>query len=87
MWDALARLVGYNELARGAETLGERMYLRLARDEARRAYEGLGGRVEDAPADAPVAVVPTRPPFLVLSDADVELMRKAVAEHDARRAS
>lgn len=83
-WDALARMVGYNELAKGAKTLGEKVYLRMGRDEARKAYERLGGTVDDSGPE-PAVVVQTRPPFVVMSDADVELMREAVAAHDAAR--
>lgn len=86
LWEALARLVGYNELARDATTLGGRMYLRLARDHALDQYVALGGKVEQAPAgkpaEKPAIVVPTKPPFLVLTSADFELMRAALAEHD-----
>lgn len=81
-WDALARIVGYNELAREAKTLGEKVYLRLARDEARRQYQSLGGEVRDTGPE-PEVVVGTRPPFVVMSAADVELMRAAVAQWDA----
>jgi hypothetical protein len=83
-WHALARVVGYNELAKDAQTLGEKVYLRLARDEARKDYERLGGEIQDTGPE-PVIVVNTRPPFVVMSDADIELMREAVAAHDAQR--
>jgi hypothetical protein len=85
-WDLLARVVGYNELVKTAETLGEKMYLRLARDSALAKYASLGGQF-DVEQDEPVLIVQTRPPFLVLSDDDMKLMREAVAAHDERVAS
>ena len=84
-WDLLARVVGYNELVKKAETLGEKMYLRLARDSALAKYASLGGKY-DVEQDEPVLVVQTRPPFLMLSDADMKLMREAVEEYDQRAA-
>ncbi len=81
-WDALARLVGYNELARDAKTVGEKLYLRLARDMAEEAYVALGGQVKRSETSEEI-VVPTRPPFIVLGPDDIELMRRAVIEYDA----
>lgn len=81
-WDALARLVGYNELARDAKTVGEKLYLRLARDVAEESYVALGGQVKRSETGEEI-VVPTRPPFIILGPDDIELMRKAVVEYDA----
>jgi hypothetical protein len=86
-WDALARLVGYNKLVEDAQTLGERMYLRAARDAAREAYVRHGGEVHYEGDMQPIIVVNSRPPYIALSDEDIELMRAAVVERDAFHAS
>ncbi len=83
LWDALARLVGYNELARNARTVGEKMYLRLARDEAQKVYESLGGKI-DLKATPPEIVVQTSPPFIALDAEDIDLMREAIRAYEAR---
>lgn len=86
LWDALARLVGYNELARNAKTVGEKMYLQLARDEAQKVYEGLGGKI-DLKASPPEIVVQTSPPFIALDAEDIALMREAIDAFDQKRQS
>lgn len=82
MWDALARVVGYNELACDAKDVASKMYLRLARDHAEADYVAWGGAVLSKSASEKEIVVPTNPPFLVLGPQDVELMRKAVEASD-----
>ncbi len=84
LWDALARVVGYNELCKSSQTVGEKMYLRLARSEAEKEYTKLGGEVVYH-NDVPIITVATRPPFIALTENDLALMRAAVAEYDLRK--
>jgi len=53
-WYYLALAHGYNELARKAETLGEKVYCRLGRDQAEEAYKQLGGQIERTGESEPV---------------------------------
>ncbi len=96
-WASLALLVGYNELARNAKTLGERVYFRLCRGEAEEDYVARGGRIEilrqaddevvlEIPTGEEVieATVTEAMPRVAFQARDVELMRACVAEHDRR---
>jgi hypothetical protein len=83
-WDCLALLMGYNELAKDATTLGAKMYLRMGRDVAHKRYEELGGQI-DITVTPPLVIVDTRPPWVALTQRDVDLMREAVADYDAGR--
>lgn len=83
--DLLASILGYNELAKEAESWGEKIYLRFARDKCVELYKELGGEL-DLSGSTPLIVVNTRFPCLALTREDVELMRKAIEEFDAREA-
>jgi hypothetical protein len=78
-----ALLCGYNELAKLGQTLGEKVYFRLRRDAAHEELARLGHHVEMIEDEA-VLVLNDRPPHIRFTAADIELMRKCVAEHDAK---
>lgn len=80
---AAALMHGYNHLATEAPSFGAKVYMRMGRERARREFEALGGEVRET-AQA-VTTVLTNPPFAVMTDRDIELMRAAVAERDAKR--
>jgi len=84
----LALAFGYNELAKAAPTLGEKVYCRLCRDRSREAYEKLGGKLEyrEAEDDLVFALEGDERIYVRFKAADIEQMRKAVAEHDAKTA-
>ena len=79
----VALVFGYNELARRAETLGEKAFYRMARERANEDAEKLGVGV-DIGDTVTVLTLPGGPPHIVFRDVDIELMRCTVAEHDAK---
>jgi hypothetical protein len=81
---ALAICIGFNELAKLSQTLGEKMFHRLARDNAVEGFVALGGNADlFAKEDGIVTIeVPGGPPHIVLHERDIALMRQAIAEHD-----
>jgi hypothetical protein len=83
-WAAAALCLGYNELTKLGKTLGEKMYSRLNRRAAEEYFMALGG-TRIFQEDPPVVVLTTDDglPFIELRAQDIELMRAAVAAHDA----
>ena len=85
----LATILGYNELAKTAPTLGEKIYYRLALGRARDRYIKLGGKLEMTKDEGDFVLVldsETRP-HINFKATDIELMRQAVAEYDAKKLS
>jgi hypothetical protein len=74
---------GFNELARDAETIGERLVFRMLVDEAEKLLESLGVPITRAPSNAVTFTVPFGRMALVFRESDWEMMRAALAEHDA----
>lgn len=83
-WTAIAIVKGMNELAREAETLGEKTFFRLFRDKAQKHATELG--IEFQMNYNPIVVVlpGEMHPVITFYEQDIELMRSAVAEWDAR---
>lgn len=81
---ATALVLGYNELAKMAPTLGERVYWRLAMDMARERAEALGAKFAFTEGEKSI-VVPGAQPFIRFHERDIEEMRRVVAEHDASK--
>ena len=86
-WEMLARLHGYNELAKLSATLGERVYCRtvcldiervLAKD-----YEIEITHTEDK--SPTILTLGHKPPFIIFTERDIEAMRSAVAAYDERK--
>lgn len=86
-WHQLALVHGYNELVKLAETLGEKVYCRLARDHAEEEYKKLGGEITRQAEDEPVLVLTERMPYVRFETRDIELMRATVAKYDRERAT
>ena len=86
-WDSIALWIGYNELAKQAVTLGERVFCRMARDTWEDEYVKLGGVIDRKTQIAGDVVVTLRerPPHIILREGDIELMRAAVAAFDAKK--
>lgn len=84
-WTALAVCLGFNELAKLGESLGEKVYARLLRDKHLENFVRLGGNADLFKREPAVCeiVMPERMPNVTFRAEDIELMRKAVAEHDA----
>jgi hypothetical protein len=81
----LAQVIGYNELAKLAKVLGEKVYYRLFRDHAEEQYIKMGGQKLFSREDGVCEINHPGPmPHIIFSAADIEMMRKAVAEHDTK---
>lgn len=83
-WRACAVCIGYNELAKLATTLGEKTYFRLLRDHSVGRFVELGGNANLFAQEGAVVeiVMPEGMPFIRFHERDIEMMRKAVEEHD-----
>jgi hypothetical protein len=84
LWDALALCFGYNELAKKASTLGERVFCRLGCDAAEKIVEECGGAI-DRTGPEPILLLREHIPHVRFMPSDIEAMRAAVAEYDAAR--
>jgi hypothetical protein len=83
-WTAVALCLGYNELAKQAENLGEKVYFRLLRDAAQERFIELGGKTILSPEDPALTLeVGKGMPCVRFRPQDIELMRATVAAHDA----
>lgn len=84
----IALVIGYNELAKQGQTLGEKLYYRLFRDHSEEAFIKMGGHKILTRDDGICEIdVPGHTPHIVFTASDIELMRAAVAEHDAKKAA
>ena len=80
----LALIIGYNELAKKVERLGEKVYCRLLIQKFHEEYIAHGGVLEMKEGEQVLVTLRESPPHILLYPRDIELMRKAIAEHDAR---
>jgi hypothetical protein len=80
-WMQCALVFGYNELAKEAKTLGEKVCFRMARSHAHDLLLELGGRVE-MQGEAEILVLPDPMPRIAFAARDVEFMRRSVLEFD-----
>jgi hypothetical protein len=85
-WAAAAYCLGYNELAKQAQNLGEKVFFRLARDSAVKSFIELGG---NAPfTEEPTVLeleLPDQMPRIKFRAQDIELMRAAVQAEDEEK--
>jgi hypothetical protein len=86
-WTAIAVALGYNELAKTAKVLGEKVYFRLLRDKAADRIVELGGKAGLFSKDGTILEIetPDAMPSLKFRKEDIEIMREVVAAHDARK--
>jgi len=82
-WRAIALCFGYNELARKAKLLGEKVYFRFARDQAEVELMKLGGAI-NLERDPPVLILNEVMPHIQFTEKDIELMRETVKTYDER---
>lgn len=84
-WTAFAMVLGFDELAKSAKTLGEKTFFRMARDAAERGYTRRGGSINriEQDGEATILVLQDRMPHIIFHARDIELMRTAVAAYDA----
>ncbi len=78
-----ATVIGYNELARKAVTLGERVFYRMARDRFVEMFNAKHGTLTLTEDEAPVLTIHGQATTVAFYPRDIELMRKAVADFDA----
>jgi len=83
-WHNVALVHGYNELAKTSKTLGEKVYFRLARDQAEEWAAQAGVKINRGDQGNVVLELTAKPPFIVFHERDIELMREAVAAFDER---
>lgn len=83
-WTLSALMLGFNELALQADTIGQRALARMFRDDAqRRLVEGGHARVN---ITRPKEILVLREqPHLAFDERDVALMRACVADWDAKK--
>ena len=79
---AVALVFGFNELVKISTTLGEKVFFRLARDGANQAAMTLGVGVTMGEVPNVVLTLPAGKLWVKFGAADIELMRKAVADYD-----
>lgn len=82
IWHFLALAHGYNELAKLSDSLGEKIYCRVGRDEAEKSLRELGVDLKKGDRGMTTVTLGMKAPYITLTDADVETMRRHVAEHD-----
>ena len=85
-WHHVAVVRGYNELAKEAKTLGEKVYFRLARDHAEGEAAKAGVKINRVDQGNVILEMTTAPPFITFHERDIEFMRAAVAAFDKARA-
>lgn len=87
LWHNLALLHGYNAMAKQSNLLSEKVYCRLGVQAAERQLGLLGVAIErDDTDNGPVVLtLPHHPPYIEFRASDIELMRQAVANHDAKK--
>ena len=85
MHAAVALVLGFNDMAGRAETLGEKVYYRLARDHANDDAKALGVEVSMGHEQPTLLTLPGGPPWVRFRETDIEMMRVCVVEHDAKK--
>jgi hypothetical protein len=80
----LALILGYNELAKNVERLGEKVYCRLLVGRLHEEYIANGGVLEIKEGEQVLVTLRENPPYINLYPRDIDLMRKAIAEHEAK---
>lgn len=80
-WCLIAQVFGFNELAKQQDTLGRKVFCRLARNSAERKLQGLGVKLEVS-QDKVVLVLSDYVPHIEFTEKDLDLMRKEIASRD-----
>lgn len=78
----LAMIIGYNELAKQVATLGEKIFCRLIVGRLHKEYVDNGGELDMTEREKVIVRLSERAPNILLYPRDIELMRKAIGEHD-----
>jgi len=84
-WTLAALVLGFNECAKKAETLGEKAYMRIRRDAAHEEFVKLGGEAFLVQGETILQIKADERIWIRFSKADIEGMRQLVADYDAGR--
>ena len=86
LWADIASVYGWNELARQQDVLGAKLYCRMRSFAAEKRVNDSGLAVIPRSDDNPITITVDsgwRCPEIQFRESDWELMRKALAKHDA----
>ncbi len=83
-WTTLGMVLGYNELAKMAPDLEDKVYFRFARDVALMDHVACGGKPDMFPTEEAVIEIEVdrEMPHIVFRERDVQLMRDYIAKYD-----
>lgn len=85
-WDAIARMHGYNEMSKLAKTLGERTYCRMCCDAACEEARSLGAEITRTQVGGQVVFeIHEASPSIAFRESDIEMMREAIRDFDAKK--
>ncbi len=86
-WASLAAMLGYNELAKKADTLGSKCYFRFIRDAAQEKFIELGGNSDVFTKEDYIMKIEVNQgmPYVVFREQDIELMRDTIYFHDIKK--
>jgi hypothetical protein len=84
-WVQTALVLGFNECAKQAETLGEKAYFRIRRDAAHEEFVKLGGEKFLHQAEPILEIRADERIWIRFSKSDIESMRQLVADYDMGR--
>jgi len=79
--ECLALVLGYNELAKGAKVLGQKVYMRMARNAAHARFVELGGKLTMDESEKVILEVPGAA-YVRFYPRDIEMMRECVRMFD-----
>jgi hypothetical protein len=82
-----ALLLGYNELAKGTEVLGEKILYRMLCMAAEKRYKKLGGKINRTETPVVLVLGPKNRPHVIFMEQDIEMMREAVRVFDEKKAA
>lgn len=88
IWARIAQMIGFNELAKSHERLGDKVYFRLCRDILHDVHVAEGNNPLFAPKDEPLVTIEVPGEMrrtIEFGPSDIEAMRVAVAEYDRKQ--
>lgn len=88
-WSRVAMILGFNELSKTVNTVGEKSFFRYMRDNIQADWEKEGGQKNFITYDDDIVVeiVAPHPPHIRFYERDIEMMRDAVYKYDTEKRS
>lgn len=80
----VALLLGYNELAKRATVLGEKVYWRMMVNAIEEKLKAEGAKF-DMLRDPPMLVLSSHQPVIIFTEKDIEMMRETVRKYDEEK--